>query len=223
MIPYPGMSFTAFDYLSANELNKIVQNIQSLSNGTGFEANAISNSALDPIAVNADVVDWSEDGGIWWEELGRTTLGSNGDTLTIPLSSARKNMEVRFFLLPTGGTINMDVRVNGISSAAYARRRSANGAADSVSTSATQIATINTAGSDPIFGLLKIKYGLGYETYIESWTSQATTGAGNAPNRNQGLGKWAITNSPITEINLINGGGTGDYAIGSSAVVIGHD
>lgn len=53
-LPNPGMDFTPFDVLTAEELDDIVENIESLADGTGFEAGAIGTSTLAPGAVTPD-------------------------------------------------------------------------------------------------------------------------------------------------------------------------
>jgi hypothetical protein len=40
-LPNPSMSFTPFDILTAEELNDLVENIEALSDGTGFEPGAV--------------------------------------------------------------------------------------------------------------------------------------------------------------------------------------
>lgn len=45
-LPNPSMDFTAFDVLAAAQLDDLIENIQSLADGTGFLANAIPGSAI---------------------------------------------------------------------------------------------------------------------------------------------------------------------------------
>ena len=55
-LPNPDMSFTPFDPLPAGDLNDLVENIESLSGGTGFEDSSIGPSILNtggtPATVN---------------------------------------------------------------------------------------------------------------------------------------------------------------------------
>lgn len=46
MLPYPDMEFTAFDQLPASDLNKLVDNIESLSDGSGIEDGSITTNKL---------------------------------------------------------------------------------------------------------------------------------------------------------------------------------
>lgn len=43
-LPYPGMDFTPFDILTASELDQMVENIESLADGTGLDAAAVTPS-----------------------------------------------------------------------------------------------------------------------------------------------------------------------------------
>lgn len=52
-LPNPSMSFSPFAILTAEEMNDIVENIESLSNGTGFEPGAIGTDTLAESAVTS--------------------------------------------------------------------------------------------------------------------------------------------------------------------------
>lgn len=56
-LPYPSMNFTAFDILTAAEMNQMVANDQALADGTGFNSGAIGTSALSAGAVTPDKTD----------------------------------------------------------------------------------------------------------------------------------------------------------------------
>lgn len=163
------------------------------------------------------------DSPIWWEELGRTTLGSAGDTISVTGLGARKYVAITANLTATGGNINALVRFNNDSGNNYARRVSDNGAADATATSASSIGCIDAVADGPVNVWMyfvnvaaqeKIAYFQGHR--------RGTAGAGNAPARRDGLGKWANTADQVTRVDLVNDS-TGDFAIGSSVVVRGHD
>lgn len=50
-LPNPSMSFSPFAILTAEEMNDLVENIESLASGTGFNAGAISTAAIADGAV----------------------------------------------------------------------------------------------------------------------------------------------------------------------------
>jgi hypothetical protein len=77
--------------------------------------------------------------GIWWQEIGRTTLGTAGDTITVSSLAARKYLRLIFTLLPTGGTIAGIYRFNGDSAANYAYVYAQDGAGDTGGFSQTSL------------------------------------------------------------------------------------
>lgn len=50
-LPNPGMSFSPFAILTAEEMNDLVENIESLADGTGFDAGAIGTEDVDDGAI----------------------------------------------------------------------------------------------------------------------------------------------------------------------------
>ena len=58
-LPNPSMAFTPFDILLAEELNDLVENIESLADGTGFDAGAIGTTDLADGAVTSAKVDFT--------------------------------------------------------------------------------------------------------------------------------------------------------------------
>lgn len=159
----------------------------------------------------------------WWEELGRTTLGSAGDTITVNNIPARKYLIILANLTATGGNINALVRFNNDTGNNYSRRVSDNGAADSTATSASSIGAIDAVADGPVNVRMLTTNVAAQEKIIEfQGYRRGTAGAGNAPARREGLGKWANTSDQITRVDVINDS-TGDFAIGSEVVVLGHN
>ena len=176
-------------------------------------------------AILARHINWAgtgADGGIWWEELGRTTLGVAGDTISVTPIGARKYLRVLLFVGATAGTIHVGLRVNNDSAANYALRYSNNGAADTIATANTYLTDSGTIQNDLILTADIINI-LAEEKLCQYVVSNASTaGAANAPNRQEGVGKWANTAAQITRIDALNTG-TGNFAIGSELIVLGHD
>lgn len=63
-LPYPSMVFVPLDILTAEEMNQIVGNIESLAAGTGLADGAITSDKIDSTTLNAykpgDVVDMDQ-------------------------------------------------------------------------------------------------------------------------------------------------------------------
>ena len=60
MLPNPGMAFTPFDILLAEELNDIVENIESLSDGTGIADAAVTASKIDFTTFSGTTTQWRD-------------------------------------------------------------------------------------------------------------------------------------------------------------------
>lgn len=206
-LPFPGKVYNPFDILTAEELNEDVSNIESLATGTGIGDGAVT---------------FAKTSGIWWEEIGRTTLGSTSDTITVSSLPNRKYLTVYIHLF-NSGAIDPALTFNGDTGNNYALRVSNNGGADSTSVSRANWTFMVAGGSFPVEAIVSItnisvleKIGL-----IHAW-EQNTAGAGNAPGRTERIGKWANTAAAISSITLINNG-AGDFQAGSEVVVLGHN
>ena len=159
---------------------------------------------------------------VWWEELGRTTLGSSGDTITLSSLAARKYLLVIFSLI-NSGSIDGLLTFNNDSANNYAIRLSTNGVADTTSTSRANWSLVPTTGSFLIFGTINIlNISTSEKIGIINTMGANTAGAGNAPERRESVGKWANTSSQISRIDINNSSG-GSFDTGSQIIVLGHD
>lgn len=177
-------------------------------------SNTFSNipaSALDSSAI-----------GQGFLEIGRTTLGSPGDTITVSSLPARKYLRVIVFCADTGGTISAAVTFNNDTGSNYANRRSDNGGADATATSTTSIAMVNAVAQnfDLRFEVENTATLAKIPRY--SATGEGANGAGNAPNKYDGSAKWHNTSDQITRIDVTNAG-TGDFNTGSQIIVLAKD
>lgn len=159
----------------------------------------------------------------WWEELGRTTLGVAGDTISLTPITAKKYLRIIVHAIDTGGTIGISVRFNNDTGNNYSYRNSSNGGADGVAGSASSafIGAPVTARPAHVDAFVT---NIAAQEKLISFVAVNNGGAGaaSAPDRLEGAAKWANTSAQITRVDVINGG-TGDFAIGSEVVVLGHD
>lgn len=58
-LPYPSMTFVPLDVLTADEMNQLVANIESLADGSGLDAGAIGTSAIANSAITSELIDWT--------------------------------------------------------------------------------------------------------------------------------------------------------------------
>lgn len=156
---------------------------------------------------------------IWYEELGRTTLGSSGDTITVSSIPARKYLRIMIITVTSGATTPI-LRYNNDSGANYALRY---GLDNSFSTavSSTSIGNLST-GSDSAWVVLDViniatlqKMSLGRSIY-------GTNSAGVAPHSLTFESVWNNTSAQISRVDVTNAS-AGDFASGSAVVVLGHD
>ena len=158
-----------------------------------------------------------------WVELGRTTLGSAGDTIPVASLTDKRYYMVLLNNLPTG-TTDANIRLNTDTGTNYAYRYSIDGAADGSNTSRT--AGLVSAGGSTTTPEFAVSYFANLNTKEKLWIShlveQKTAGAGTAPRRIETVSKHAQTTNPISTIDVINGG-AGSFNTGSEVVVLGWD
>ena len=156
-----------------------------------------------------------------WKELARGTLSSGADTINSGTFTAKDNIMVLQYNI-NSGSVRTGLRFNADSGNNYAHRRSVNGASDQTNTSHNRIvADTDVDGTDftvSEFNNISAQEKLG----ILSRVHQSGSGAGNAPEREEMVGKWANTSSQITSIQSVNTE-TGDFDTGSEIVVLGYD
>lgn len=159
-----------------------------------------------------------------WAEIGRTTQTVAGDTLscTFPL---RKFLKVVVYLIDTGGTIDPEFTLNSDSGSNYAYRSSTNGGADTSVTSDTNVDLFSAAVAEPTFAEIFFTNfsGAQVKLFHGTFTREGTSSAGTQVDKQEMSGKWVNTTTQIKTIAFTNGGGAGDYAIGSELIVYGHD
>jgi hypothetical protein len=162
----------------------------------------------------------------WWQQIGRTTLGVAGDTITISSLPARKYLRILVSVIPTGGTIGPTLRFNNDSGSNYAYRHSDNfGAAGSSGAGASSIPfDAGAVGAFPFFVEVDVVNIAAQEKIlIGHAVGQNTAGVANFPVNKERMGKWANTSNQITRVDVVNPVGAGDFAVGSEVIVLAHD
>lgn len=205
---------------SAAKWNILGTNDASFNDGTGF-----ANDIIKSQHINWADTGGGDNGGIWWEELGRTTLGSANDTISVASFGARKYLQILFFALDTGGTIRPNLTFNSDSGSNYAITTSENGGADGSATSQSTVSVTGAASASPCSVEVLVNGNSAGDERICHFRGgfAGAAGAANAPgNRREGVFKWSNTANQITTVTFANVG-TGDFAAGSEAIVLGHD
>lgn len=214
--------------VDADDVNSRINTITNEFNGsisaTNLASNAVTNTKIADDAVTAAKIDFGGAGtGIWWEEIGRTTLTSAGDTITVSSIPARKYLYIVFTALDTGGTINGFITFNSDTAGNYVERFSSGGAADTTETAQTSALISASTGAYPLQSHIYV-YNVATDEKVINWYGggAGTAGTAGVPSRIEGVSKWVNTSAQIATVTVSNQG-TGNFAIGSEVVVLGHD
>lgn len=220
-LPNPGMSFTPFDVLPASDLNDIVENIEELAAGTGLDTGAIVKSKLASSSVDSTKIDWAASTGkVWWEELGRTTLGVAGDTVTVSGLATRKYLKVLFIGLNSGALTNTFSFNNDRAGTTYTWRKDSSGAETNFTSNPFVVIDSGSFNISAVMDIVNIA--TQEKPYLMQSLPMNSVGAGNTPGRIFLGGKWSNTSNAISRIDFVNTG-AGDYAAGTELIVLGHD
>ena len=157
-----------------------------------------------------------------WKELGRTTLGSTSDTISVTSLPDKKYYMV-LSDVKASGFIIYNSRFNSDTGNNYAFRKSNNGGTDATTTSTSAIDQTDSGAQDASF---VVGYFANKSDKEKLWqgntVENSSTGAGNAPSRVEAVGKWANTSNAVSSYQAYNSH-SGDYASGSEVVVLGWD
>jgi len=160
-----------------------------------------------------------------WVELGRTTLGSAGDLITITSLAEKRYYMILGDFKPIGGIARPYVRVgNGSidSGSNYARRGSLDGGADGQDVSKPELRWENGI-RNPYFQVgYAVNKSSNEKLFLEHGVGQNTAGATNTPYRGEHTGKWANTSNVFDQYQRVNTF-AGSWDTGSEVVVLGWD
>jgi hypothetical protein len=156
-----------------------------------------------------------------WKEIGRTTLSSAGDDITVSSLPDKDNLLLLYYINQSGAA-GATIRVNGDTGSNYAWRNQRDGTSDTTGTSQAYINLEHSGNTTNDFGYGFMSNISGSESLTQTHSIyQGTAGAGNIPNRQETAGKWANT-STISSLTIHNAD-AGSYAAGSELVVLGCD
>lgn len=160
-----------------------------------------------------------------WVELGRTTLGSASDNITVSSLADKRYYMILADKQTTGSNGRINYRLNGDSGSNYHYRYSVNGGADGTARD-SQILGLghSSANTFPEFTVSYLSNLSSKEKlFIGHAMSQQTSGAGTAPSRLEHVAKWANTTNTINQIQGFNDYSTSTLDTGSELVILGWD
>lgn len=205
-----------------NDYNGGISATNLASNAVTTAKIADSNVTTAKIADDS-VTDAKLDYPRWWQEIARTTLSTSSDTITVGSIPARKYLKVIVYTIASGGTNSLALNFNGDTTNNYSLRESANGGADTTTTSYGSIRLDAGAAASPMFSSVEIVNIASAEKLVIGHTTvNGNAGAASTPFRKEFNSKWSNTSAQITSMTLTNAG-TGDFGAGSEVVVLGHD
>jgi len=156
-----------------------------------------------------------------WKELGRTTLGSDGDSIDV---SSLADKRYLMFLLDSrsnGTAISTTWKANGSTGNEYSFRRNHDGT-EGYATTQPSAATSWTSIVTNAFGVGYAANKSGKEKlFLEHEVYQNTAGAGNAPTRTENTFKW--TGTDVIDQLTMHNSDSGDIVSGSELVILGYD
>ncbi len=210
-----------------------VDNISEFTsaNGVSIDGVLLKDSNLDGSYLTAATVSSAKinfggsGAGVWWEEIARTTLASAGDIITVSSIPARKYLQIIMTGIATGGTLDTGITFNGDTGANYSAGSFNNGAAYTSGGSQPNLALeAGTTASGGVQLILKEILNIATSEKIinSSAVNVGTTGAATAPKSYWSVEKWANTSVQISSMIWTNTG-TGDFAIGSEIIILGHN
>ena len=156
-----------------------------------------------------------------WETLGEDTATSAVNELSVVPDDPKVFNQILSHIFDTGGTIRNVYRPDNDTGSNYAKRESANGAADTTSTSDTGMIVGASATAEMRFNVgFLISVTAEEKMMMLFETSENTAGAANAPDRVEHYSKWANTVDESADIRMSEDG-TGQYNTDSNLGVLG--
>jgi len=138
----------------------------------------------------------------FWQELASVTASGSSTNLSSGTITAKKYLWVQAFL--DGTTTRSQVTFNNDTGSNYADRYNANGGNEGTQTSQAHFDTqgIFSSTNPRFFNMFIINNASNEKLCICHTVAINGTGATNAPNRYETVGKWTNTSNQITEIDL---------------------
>ena len=160
-----------------------------------------------------------------WKEIGRTTLSSAGDDITVSSLTAKDNLMILCSTISTGN-IDGALRFNTDTGTNYSIRRSENGGSDVTSNTTNQTKLLLNRGHvaypNTTFSVSDMNNISAQEKLVIGHSIAGVNGTGTAPDRTEMVGKWANTSAQVTSVTC-NNSDSGSWDTGSEVVVLGCD
>lgn len=201
---------TIADFTNSNHSHQNVSGGGQLNGGS-----AIQSGTVDSTRINFG----GSGAGVWWEEIGRTTLGVAGDTISVTSLPARKYLQIHYTAINTGSIVTV-IRFNNDSANNYAFQYMLNNTGGNT-TASSNIGNLSSS-SKSVYGVMQVINIATLQKLFTSHTAYSTATAASAPDYISMHGLWNNVAAQITRVDLVNTD-TGDFAAGSELVILGHN
>lgn len=197
----------------------VANGASSISNASITDKRANSGMETADGTVTDDKLDYPR----FWQEIGRTTLSSSGDTIEVASFPARAHLKIVLKFYGTGGSVGAHIRFNSDAGSNYADAFTANGAAATQNSSSSNIIVTGATTVGESFYTAEItNESAEYKLLTGRRVQSDGTGAADSISIFTNAGLWANNSSQITTITVTNTG-AGSFDAGSELIVLGHD
>jgi hypothetical protein len=154
-----------------------------------------------------------------WKELGRTTLGSDGDSIDVGTITGKRYLMFLSYMSDDNGSLLPSLRFNNDSTGNYSHRSSSNGTTDWTAVSQDKLRYGAGTSSTQQFNVATLANKSDKEKLMYRHMAYTQTGT---LYREETAGKWVNTSAQITDVEVVNTN-AGSFDSGNEVVVLGWD
>lgn len=203
----------------------------NIKDGAITTPNSVPGASIVPNSLTKSQIDWGLTGGIWWEELGRTTLNSAAATIGITINPAlaRTYLKVIFGIAGATNTVTaLNLRLNNDFTSSYVSAytnldNTYGYGVNSTSGSIPLLGSTGTVWISPTSMEIDILDNAGIIKFVG--TCQNVVGSSNVSSINTGSrlvrGIYHQSGSRVTNVQISVGGA--NITAGSSLILLGHN
>lgn len=137
--------------------------------------------------------------------------------------TATKFNQIMNHVIDNGSAIDVDLRIDNLSTSTYAYRESDNGSADATNVSQTEFTLDDATGATERFSIIYgINIAIEEKLFISHTVDANTAGAGTAPQRVEAVGKQSGTSTAWTRLDILETQ-AGAFTSDSNLTILGTD
>ena len=156
-----------------------------------------------------------------WGKEGSNTLTSSAGVVDVDATGTFIMAMMHDFA--TGGNTEVELRFDSTGGSAYARRNSSNGGSDNTAVSQASIQGHGATSDDDFHITYTVNIATEEKLMIGFGVNRNSAGAGNAPYREEFVGKYAQTSAKVETQGIIDTSGSGSYDTYTNLSVLGSD